>query len=151
MFSLKVKSFSRVQPFAALWTVARQAPPSMGFSRQGYWSGLPFPGTSQTKHLHNSGSLFMLYPPLANSCWLIFEGLAQMSLLLGSFQGLSSMELIIQTYALQALCLAHNTFCSPFKDIPHWTWCSWSTHWAQYLINTEVFDWMYKWMIGIRC
>ena len=43
-----------------------------------------------------------------------------MSLLLGSFQGLSSMELIIQTYALQALCLAHNTFCSPFKDIPHW-------------------------------
>ena len=28
---------------AMLWTVARQAPPSMGFSRQGYWSGLPFP------------------------------------------------------------------------------------------------------------
>ena len=28
---------------ATLWTVARQAPPSMGFSRQNYWSGLPFP------------------------------------------------------------------------------------------------------------
>ena len=26
-----------------LWTVAHQAPPSMGFSRQEYWSGLPFP------------------------------------------------------------------------------------------------------------
>ena len=25
------------------WTVAHQVPPSMGFSRQGYWSGLPFP------------------------------------------------------------------------------------------------------------
>ena len=33
--------FSRVQLFATLWTVARQAPLSMGFSRQEYWSGLP--------------------------------------------------------------------------------------------------------------
>ena len=40
---LKVKSLSRVQLFAAPWTVAYQAPPSMGFSRQEYWSGLPFP------------------------------------------------------------------------------------------------------------
>ena len=32
-----------VQLFATLWTVARQAPLSMGFSWQGYWSGLPFP------------------------------------------------------------------------------------------------------------
>ena len=39
----KVKSLSRVQLFATLWTVAHQAPPSMGFSRQEYWSGLPFP------------------------------------------------------------------------------------------------------------
>ena len=38
-----MKSFSRVQLFATLWTVAHQAPPSMGFSRQEYWSGLPFP------------------------------------------------------------------------------------------------------------
>ena len=34
---------SRVQLFATLWTVAHQPPPSMGFSRQEYWSGLPFP------------------------------------------------------------------------------------------------------------
>ena len=40
---LKVKSLSRVQLFATPWPVARQAPPSMGFSRQEYWSGLPFP------------------------------------------------------------------------------------------------------------
>ena len=38
--------FSHVQLFATLWTVSRQAPLSMGFSRQEYWSGLlcPFPG-----------------------------------------------------------------------------------------------------------
>ena len=39
---VKVKSLSRVQLFETLWTVARQAPPSMGFSRQEYWSGLSF-------------------------------------------------------------------------------------------------------------
>ena len=39
----KVKSLSRVRLFATPWTVAYQASPSMGFSRQEYWSGLPFP------------------------------------------------------------------------------------------------------------
>ena len=38
-----VKSLSRVRLFATPWTVAYQAPPSMGFSRQECWSGLPFP------------------------------------------------------------------------------------------------------------
>ena len=39
----KVKSLSRVQLFVTPWTVAYQAPPSMGFSRQEYWSELPLP------------------------------------------------------------------------------------------------------------
>ena len=40
---VKVKSLSRVQLFVTPWTVAYQDPLSMGFSRQEYWSGLPFP------------------------------------------------------------------------------------------------------------
>ena len=40
---VKVKSLSRVQLFATLLAVAHQAPLSMGFPRQEYWSGLPFP------------------------------------------------------------------------------------------------------------
>ena len=40
---VKVKSLSRVWLFVTPWTVAYQAPLSMGFSRQEYWSGLPFP------------------------------------------------------------------------------------------------------------
>ena len=40
---LKVKSLSRVRLFATPCTVAYQAPPPMGFSRQECWSGLPFP------------------------------------------------------------------------------------------------------------
>ena len=43
MMVSEVKSLSHVQLFATLWTVAHQASPSMGFSRQEYWSGLPFP------------------------------------------------------------------------------------------------------------
>ena len=40
---VKVKSLSCVQLFVTRWSVAHQAPQSMGFSRQEYWSGLPFP------------------------------------------------------------------------------------------------------------
>src|SRR5574340_513396 len=39
----KVKSLSCVRLFVTPWTVAYQAPPSLEFSRQEYWSGLPFP------------------------------------------------------------------------------------------------------------
>ena len=38
-----MKSLSRVRLFATPWTVAYQAPPSMGFSRQEYWNGAPLP------------------------------------------------------------------------------------------------------------
>ena len=41
-WKVKVKSLSRVRLFATLWTVASQGPPSMGVSRQDYWSELPF-------------------------------------------------------------------------------------------------------------
>ena len=40
---VKVKSLSPVQLFSTPWTVAYQAPPSMGFYSQECWSGLPFP------------------------------------------------------------------------------------------------------------
>ena len=39
----RVKSLSRVRLFLTSWNVACQAPLSMGFSRQEYWSGWPFP------------------------------------------------------------------------------------------------------------
>ena len=42
-YACVLSRFSRVRLFATLWTVARQAPPSTRFSRQEYWSGLPFP------------------------------------------------------------------------------------------------------------
>ena len=49
---LKVRLLSRVRLFVTPWTVAYQAPLSMGFSRQEYWSGLPFPSPGD---IPNSG------------------------------------------------------------------------------------------------
>ena len=42
-WKVKVKSLSRVRLLATPWTAAYQAPPSMGFARQEYWSGVPLP------------------------------------------------------------------------------------------------------------
>ena len=46
-WKVKVKSLSRVRPSATPWTAAYQAPPSMGFSRKEYWSGVPLPSPEQ--------------------------------------------------------------------------------------------------------
>ena len=51
-WKVKVKSLSRVRLLATPWTTAHQAPPSMGFSRQEYWSGVPLPSPSQWIHIH---------------------------------------------------------------------------------------------------
>ena len=48
---VKVKSLSRVRLFATPWTVAQQASPSVGFSRQEYWIGLPFPSPGDLPNL----------------------------------------------------------------------------------------------------
>ena len=47
-WKVKVKSLSRIRLFATPWTAAYQDPPSMGFSRQEYWSGVPLPSLSTT-------------------------------------------------------------------------------------------------------
>ena len=48
----KVKSLSRVILSATAWTAAHQAPPSMGFSRQEYWSGVPVPSPVKSRIWH---------------------------------------------------------------------------------------------------
>ena len=48
-WKVKVKSLSPVQPSATPWTTAFQAPPSMGFSRQEYWSGVLLPSLDQPR------------------------------------------------------------------------------------------------------
>jgi len=49
---VKVKSLSQVRLFTTPWSATYQAPLSMGFSRQEYWSGLPLPSPSNTRAFH---------------------------------------------------------------------------------------------------
>ena len=62
-----MKSLSRVQLLATPWTAAHQAPPSMGFSRQEYWSGVPLPSPIselvQLKTVLFEGQLYNQPPP----------------------------------------------------------------------------------------
>ena len=51
LLQLLLSRFSRVQLCATPWTAANQASPSLGFSRQEHWSGLPFPSP-----MHESGN-----------------------------------------------------------------------------------------------
>ena len=48
-WKVKGKSLSRIRLLATPWTAAYQAPPSMGFSRQEYWSGMPLPSLTPSK------------------------------------------------------------------------------------------------------
>ena len=53
---VKVKSLSRVRLLATPWTAAYQAPPSMGFSRQEYWSGVPLPSPNHSTSLSKTAT-----------------------------------------------------------------------------------------------
>ena len=52
-WKVKGKSLSRVRLLATTWAAAYQAPPSMGFSRQEYWSGVPLPSTWNNRLVAN--------------------------------------------------------------------------------------------------
>ena len=84
------KLLSHVQLFATLWTVACQAPLSMGFSRQKYQSGLPFPPTGD---LPNPG--IDLRSPLTAGKSLLSETPGKHIYMLSSVQSLSRVRLFV--------------------------------------------------------
>ena len=77
LFKVKVKSLSHVRPFATPRTVAHQAPPSMGFSRQEGWSGLPLPSPGDLPDPGNeprSPALPLLTMPKPLTVWITING-----------------------------------------------------------------------------
>ena len=62
--TVHVQSLSSVQFFATMWTVALQAPLSMGFFRQEYWSGLPVPPPADLLHPRDQ-------TPLLHCIWIL--------------------------------------------------------------------------------
>ena len=63
-WKVKVKSLSRVRLLATPWTAAHQAPPSMGFSRQENWSGVPLPSPTRKGRFYQ----ISLFSNLPGSC-----------------------------------------------------------------------------------
>ena len=68
-----MKSLSRVRLLATPWTVAYQAPPSMGFSRQEYWSGVPLPSPLHTLHTYKIVSSWSTWDKIAKKCFRQYE------------------------------------------------------------------------------
>ena len=66
-WKVKVKSLSRVRLLATSWTSAYQAPPSMGFSRQEYWSGVPLPSPKGVGFLEISFIRVRKFPAISVS------------------------------------------------------------------------------------
>ena len=102
---VKVKSLSRVQPSAIPWTAAYQAPPSMRFSRQEYWSEvpLPFPMTNLDSILKSRDSTWptkvrlvkaMVFPLVMYGCesWTVKKAEHQRLMLLNCGVGEDSRE-----------------------------------------------------------
>ena len=67
MLLLLLNCFSRVRLCATQWTAAHQAPPSLGFSRQEHWSGLPFPSPMHESEREVAQSCPTLSDPMDHS------------------------------------------------------------------------------------
>ena len=63
-WKVKGKSLSRVRLLATPWTAAYQAPPSMGFSRQEYWSGVPLPSPPFLLYFKVNFRYYVILSPL---------------------------------------------------------------------------------------
>ena len=118
-WKVKVKSLSCVRPSATPWTAAFQAPPSMGFSRQEYWSGMPLPSLIRTPNFQFYSmsytllsfilmlKFFLIWPM---GCWLRF--LLDMSLSFFPGEG--------KGYPLQYSCLENPHGQRSLADFSPW-------------------------------
>ena len=70
-WKVKLKPLSRVRLLATPWTAAYQAPPSMGFARQEYWSGLPLPSLEEISSLSHSVVFLYFFALITEEGFLI--------------------------------------------------------------------------------
>ena len=128
-FSLKLSMlvcmrslFSRVWLFVIPWTVAHQAPLSMGFSRQNYWSGLPFPPPGDLPKVKPPSLISPALPGWFFSTSITWEALSLSIDSWGKYwplecQGSANKSLLMEERALSLILLFSSTlggFCLAF-------------------------------------
>ena len=87
---VKLKSLSCVRLLATPWTAAYQAPPSMGFSRQEYWSGVPLPSPALTlcksmERIMNRECIHSFFHLLNTYYWMPVHGVTMSQTRLSDF------------------------------------------------------------------
>ena len=106
--------FSCVQLFVTLWTVVCQAPLSVGFSRQGYWSWLPCPSPGYLPDPRIK-PISLMSP--ASECCTALQGLSHLVFLLPWFLSLLSGCIVSEVF-LCPLLLPSLSFIGPFNKSP---------------------------------
>ena len=112
--------------FATPWTVAYQAPPAMGFSRQEYWSGLPFPSPmhesqkwkSVTQSCPTLSDPMDCSPPGSSSHGIFQARVLEWGAI--AFSNTDTLLLVIFKHVLPAEIISQIT-CNNLKCIPFWT------------------------------
>ena len=136
---MKVKSLSHIQLFVTPWIAAHQAPPSMGFSRQGYWSGVPLP----VEHLHflfGNMSVYFFSPFLGFHCGSTGKESSCNAGDLGLISGLERSPGEGKGYPLQHSGLENSMDCIVHGVSKSWTRLSnfyfhFTTQFTEYILN----------------
>ena len=123
-WKVKVKLLSHVQLFMTPWTAAYQAPPSMGFSRKEYWSGLPLPSPGPQAEQLTSVSWGHTHQDKDNGCireqwcpaWVKrSRGSVFLILDLKTSSNYACTERFLKGQRRERV-LAYNMFCQPVRD-----------------------------------
>ena len=121
-WKVKVKSLSRVRLLVTPWTAAYQAPPSMGFSRQEYWSGVPLPSPGK----HYGYSLKELKIELLYDLAILLLG----------------MLLFSRTVMANSLWP---------HGLEHASWATREAHFWAYILRKPEFKSIHAWQCSLRC
>ena len=123
-WKVKVKQLSLIQLLATPWTAAHQAPPSIGFSRQEYWSGVPSPSL-HTIHTHPEKRCVLHTPAQELLCssssaegnkkWTKAHGF------LKRFGGLRRQAWLILLLSNYCWCIMLRWFLSTFQNKFYWS------------------------------
>ena len=108
-WKVKVKSLNRFRLLATPWTVAYQAPPSMGFSRQEYRSGLPLPSPTFDFTFHPAHCCwkYKLVQPLWQTVWRFLKKLKLALLWYSAFPPLSIHLKKMKSVSQKDICTPH--------------------------------------------